>query len=167
MSNKDLTTITPGDLVEYQGPISKQIMRGEFRGWHGDEPQRLLVYSFGAKTVISVAQKNIVRVTPQGGSDAMTDQERIDFLQRTLEETAAFNRRLRERNEALEKRYAAAYAVCENLAEHEPLADATEDTPKTCTCCGYSWFENDAPSHAPSCAWRMAMIIVQREEQKD
>lgn len=69
MSEIDLTTIKPGDLVEYQGIISKQsqqTMRGTFQGWHGDEPQRLLVYSFGAKTIISVGQKNVVRIVPQG-----------------------------------------------------------------------------------------------------
>lgn len=67
MSTGDLTSVKPGDIVEYQLPISKRIERGTFQQWHGVEPQRLVVWSHQARTSISVAQTSVTRIIPQGG----------------------------------------------------------------------------------------------------
>jgi hypothetical protein len=65
MSTVDLTGVKPGDIVEYQLPISKRLERGTFQQWHGAEPQRLVVWSHQAKTSISVARASVTRMLPQ------------------------------------------------------------------------------------------------------
>ncbi len=67
MSPIDPRGIQPGDLVEYQQPISKTTARGIFQRWHSaaDGQTRLIVRSQELGFDISVGPKRVISITRQ------------------------------------------------------------------------------------------------------
>ena len=67
MNRFDLKNIAPGDLVEYEQPISHSTARGTFQRWHAtdDGQARLMVHSQQGGLDLSVDPKRVISVTRQ------------------------------------------------------------------------------------------------------
>jgi len=67
MSRIDLKSLKPGNVVDYQQPLSKHAARGTFQRWHStdDGQARLLVHSQQLGFDVSVDPQRVISITRQ------------------------------------------------------------------------------------------------------
>jgi hypothetical protein len=72
MSSINLKGLKPGDLVEYQQPLSTSTTQGIFQRWHStdDDQARLIVRSQQLGIDCSVDPKRVISITHPGEGHA-------------------------------------------------------------------------------------------------